>query len=61
MKRVRWLSDERVLPGIGHVTRGSVSPEMPNEVADQYIRQGEAGEVVDAPKRSSKPATEGDQ
>lgn len=41
MKRVRWLSSEKILPMNGHASPGE-EKDLPDDVADKYIEQGEA-------------------
>lgn len=53
-KRVEWLSPERVIPGHGVATTGDPI-ELPADVADKFIKQGEAREF----KPVAKAATRG--
>lgn len=45
MTRIRWLSEHRILPTLGEVTRDFVF-DIPSGMARKYIEQGEAEEVI---------------
>lgn len=49
-KRIEWVSEQRVLPTVGCVEKGSVI-DVPDHMADGYISQGEAKEVKPIIKR----------
>jgi len=51
-KRVRWLGDERWVPGIGVIAHGD-EVSMPRATADDFARQGLAEPVR---KRAAKAA-----
>lgn len=52
--KLKWLgNEERVLPGIGHVSNGSLF-DAPDDVARSFIARGEAEAVPVETKRASQ-------
>lgn len=45
MRRLKWLGDERILPGIAHVVPGTEFVCDSDAAAQSYIDQGLAEEV----------------
>lgn len=55
MKQVEWLSPERIIPGYGVATTGKPI-NLPADLADKFIAQGEARIPVQTPKKATKEA-----
>ncbi len=53
-RKIEWTDDERLLPGVGFVVKGSVY-NVPEEMAKNLISQGQARNVSDVKdKKKSK-------
>ena len=52
MKNIRWLSGDRIIPGLGSVTTGQIL-HAPDFVAASFIAQGEAAEVINEPTKKA--------
>jgi len=48
MKRVEWLSPERIIPDVGVANTGDIIG-MPDDLADKFINQGEAKAIGNTP------------
>lgn len=53
MKRVEWLSPSCIIPSHGMATTGQ-QIDLPSELADKFIAQGEARLPVTQTKKSTK-------
>ncbi len=57
MKTIEWLCDSKMIPSYGMGLEGKLKT-LPNNIADSFIKQGLAKEIIPTAKKKVKKESE---